>query len=762
MTFFRKHPLFSVTLGLFVLALLFLHRALFPPEGMALAGLDARSLFYPWWEFARTAVFSGQLPLWDANSFSGYPFLSNPQVGLFYPLNWPLLLLPVRFALSWHVLVHLVVAGLGMFLLVQHLSGSRAGAWLAALTLAFSGFAAARVWAGHIGLIATDAWLPWLLLGTAWSVQRRTVWAAVVAGLPFALAILAGHTTSLLYIGLAWGLFGLYLLWNGPGRWLVVWQMAITAVLGLLLAGVQLVPLAEFSIVSSRAAEPSFEFATAYSLPPSHIITWLLPEFFGEPSRAGYWSVPAFDELTYYVGLLPLLGLALALRKPSRLSWFYLALVVVGFLLALGSYGFLYGIFYDLLPPFRLARAPGRAAFLLVFALPALLGEAVAQWERSALSQRQANFVRWLVGGTAVALLASLAATGAVFAAQHPTDTSGRLWHQLGGWGWALVGITVGGWLLARYFAETDDRTKRWWLGGLTLLLIADLWIFGFKLVKVGSTAVDPLWLDAKQIIGETELRVLPWGISIFEQNGAMQVGLASVFGYNALEVGANSAFASSVPDPRSTAYDILGAGTVVATAPLQGVEEGERPLRLLGNTERVWVYQRGRTLPLARLVTQAEIIPDAAQAIARVHQPDFDPATTAILEEQPDCALEGGDAAGTAAVSERSHGYWQIQTDSPTPALLILSETAYPGWRVFVDGVEQDWQTAYTAVRATCVPAGDHVLEWHYQPRSYMVGGLLSLLGLILVGTAVLALKTSQKNQAVASSGPGKAKSES
>lgn len=736
--FFRSKPTLSLTILFTLLAVLFLHRVLFPAQGMALAGLDARSLFYPWWEFARTAVFSGRLPLWDASSFSGYPFLSNPQVALFYPLNWPLLLLPVRFGLSWHVLIHLVVAGLGMFLLVRQLSGSRAGAWLAALTFAFSGFMSARIWAGHIGLIATDVWLPWLLLGTAWSVQRKSIWAAIIGGVPLALAILAGHTTSLLYIGLAWGLFAIYLLFTTPNRWLVIRQMAIMTVLGFLLAGVQLVPLAEFSTVSSRAAEPTFEFATAYSLPPSHIITWLLPEFFGEPTRAGYWSVPAFDELTYYVGLLPLLGLALALRKPSKLSWFYLALIVLGFLLALGSYGFLYGIFYDLLPLFRLARAPGRAAFLLVFALPALLGEAVAQWEQLEWTKKQAGFMRWLVGGTAVALLTSLAATGAVFAAQHPTDTSGRLWHQLGGWGMALLVVVVSGWLLVRYFAEADAARKKWWLGGLTLLLLADLWIFGFKLVGVGSTAVDPLWTDAKQIIGETELRVLPWGISIFEQNGAAQVGLGSVFGYNALEVGANIAFASSVPDPRSTAYDILGAGTVVATAPLQGVEDGERPLTLLGNTERVWVYQRGRTLPLARLVAQAEIIPDAAVATARVHQPDFDPATTVILEQEPDCALSGGASEGTAVISEKANGYWQIQIESPTPALLILSETAYPGWRVFVDGLEQAWDVAYTAVRATCVPAGEHTVEWRYQPRSYAIGGMLSLLGLILVGTAV------------------------
>ncbi|MEZ4590386.1 MAG: NAD(+)/NADH kinase [Chloroflexota bacterium] len=168
-----------------------------------------------------------------------------------------------------------------------------------------------------------------------------------------------------------------------------------------------------------------------------------------------------------------------------------------------------------------------------------------------------------------------------------------------------------------------------------------------------------------------------------------------------------------------------------------RGRQARERPLTLLGNTDRVWVYQRGRTLPLARLVTQAEIIPDAAAATARVHQPDFDPVTTAILEQEPDCSLAGG-VPGTAVVTEKSNGYWQIQTDSALPALLVLSETAYPGWRVFVDGVEEAWDVAYTAVRATCVPVGEHTIEWRYQPRSYAIGGILSLLGLVLVGTAV------------------------
>lgn len=746
----RHRQTLMVTLFFAALALIFMGRVLWPPAGQALGGHDARALFVPWLSFTREAVLHGRLPLWDAAHFAGYPFLSNPQVALFYPPTWLALLPPVNVGLSWHVTFHMVVAALGMYFLVRALSGSGRGALLAALAFAFSGFGAARLWAGHVGLLATDAWLPWLLLGTIWSVRRRDAWSAVVAGVPFALAILAGHTASLLYIGLVWAAFALYLFLAERAWW--VWrQVIIAGVVGLLLSAVQVVPMLQFTAVSARAEEATLAFATQFSFPPTHLITLLIPEFFGEPTRAGYWSVPSFDELTYYVGVLPLIGIILALRRPSRLTWFYVVLIVLGLLLAFGSYGFLYEIFYRVLPPFRLARAPARAAFLVVFAAAALLGETVATWEKH--SHDLSRLMRWVLATAVVAGLAALAATAAVFAAQHPSDTSGRYWHQMGGWGLALLLFVVGGTLLWRYLAGDHRpntaaafrrRTTDYVFMALTFLLLADLWLFGWKLVQVGSTAVDPLWTDAKAIIGDAEGRVLPWGISIFEQNGAGQVGLASIFGYNALEVGANTAFVASIPDPRSAAYDVLGARYVLAQTELTQYTEGERPLTLKGQAGNVLVYERGRSLPLARLVYAIEIIADDAAAVARVHQPDFDPASTAILNTAPACDLANPTTPGTAVITDQQDGYWRIETTSEAPALMVLSETAYPGWQVTVDGKEEAWVPAYTAVRAVCVPAGQHVVEWHFNGRIFLTGGFISALALLLTLIALANVRSS------------------
>lgn len=743
---FAKRPWLAAALVFVLLALLFLGSALFPPPDQVLGGYDMRGYYYPYYDAVREAVRNGRLPFWEPHLYNGFPFMAQPQQNVFYPPGWLFIVLPTTMGISWYVLFHIVIAGLGMWAFTRFLGARWLPALLAGVAFAFSGLLAGRLWAGHTTVYAVDAWTPWLLLALAWAVRRGTWRDAVVAGVPLALALLAGHVPSFLYVALIWAAFAAYLLLTEPGRRaLVVRQTAVMLLVGLALAAVQLAPFVEFSLASERVAAADYEFATDYSLPPAHLITLLVPEFFGEPTRVGYWSVPTFEELTYYAGLLAVLGLILALRKPTRLTWFYVLLMLVGLMLALGRYGVLYPLAYDLLPPFRIVRAPGRAAFLYLFAATALLAHAVSQWQAMPLAERRPRLTRtwnWSLGIITVAGVAALAATGAVFMAVHPTDTSGRLWHQIGGYATAVVILLVGGGLLWLYLTTpTADARRRRLLGvALVVLVVTDMWLFAYKFVRLEPVSPDPLWVDARAVIGETTARVLPWGVSVFEQDGPMQVGLHSVFGYESLEPADHIALAASVPDPRSTAYDVLGVRYVVAPTALDDFDEGERPLTLLAHSGAAWVYERARPLPVARLVYAAEIIPDGDAAIARVHQPDFDPATTAILAAAPPCELGPAPSApGTAAIERAEPGLWQIRTQNAAPGLLLLAETAYPGWQVTVDGRPAASLEAYTTIRAVCVPAGEHLVTWRYVPTIYVIGGIISAVGLLLLAAAIL-----------------------
>ena len=296
------------------------------------------------------------------------------------------------------------------------------------------------------------------------------------------------------------------------------------------MAAVQLAPFLEFSLSSGRVAEADYEFATDYSLPPAHLITLIVPEYFGEPTKVGYWSVPTFEELTYYAGLLAILGIVLALSRPSRLSWFYILMMILGLSLAFGRYGILYPLAYQFIPPFRIVRAPGRATFLFLFAAAALLGHAFTNWQNMPGGLRTAKLGqtwRWVLFTIAALGSLAIAATGAVFMAIHPTDTSGRLWHQIGGYSIALTILIGGGGLIWAYLVtpESNFRRRRILRAVLILLSVTDLWLFAYKFVRLEPVTPEPFWIDAHDVIGDTEERVIPWGVSLFSQNGAMQVG---------------------------------------------------------------------------------------------------------------------------------------------------------------------------------------------------------------------------------------------
>ncbi len=738
-----RQPALLLSILLFLLALLFLRPILLPAEGWATGGADIRALFIPWLTFARDAVMRGELPFWDAYHAAGYPFLANPQVALFYPPTWLALVMPVRIALSWHLLFHLLVLSSGMLIAARMFGASWPASFLGALTVTFSGFVGARILAGHLGVLATFSWLPWLLAAAVWARRRKSTAATIVAGIPFGLAILAGHTTSLIYVSLIWFVLNVYLSVDTSS--LRPWRLfAISALTGIGLAGVQLLPLLQFAQSSSRVASADFQSASEFSLPIGHLLTVLLPEYFGEPTRIGYWSVPVFEEFAYYAGIVPLLALALALKRPSPRTWLFVILALLGLWLALGRNSFLYEQLYALLPPFRLARAPARAGVLYTFAMGFLLADAISHWRRRPADAALHAVFLPVLAVAITAAFAGLAATGATFAALHPGDETGRLWHQVGGWAWLIAVLAIGGWLLWRYLHAPGSAAQgRLLVVALAILILADLWTFSSKMVRQEPTAPAPLWEETAQVIGQTEERVLPWGVSIFEQNGAAAAGVHSVFAYNALALAALDNLTGSVPDPRSTAYDILSTGYVISGVPLDNYVEGDRGLAPIHSSANAWIYRRARVMPIVRLVSLVELIAEDGQALRRIHDQDFDPAQTVILRRQPSCmAAAGAGGAGEARLLERSATRWRIATSNQQPSILVVSEAAYPGWHVSIDGAPAEPLTAYTAIRAVCVPAGAHTVEWQYRPSIFLAGLGLTMLALLVCIWAVWTIR--------------------
>jgi hypothetical protein len=152
-----------------------------------------------------------------------------------------------------------------------------------------------------------------------------------------------------------------------------------------------------------------------------------------------------------------------------------------------------------------------------------------------------------------------------------------------------------------------------------------------------------------------------------------------------------------------------------------------------------VVVYENTNALPRTFRVGRVEPTGSADAAFTRLGD-GFDfrnaalvdkaevAATTAALGARVEPARDGG----VATISGETPNTVTIATDGSTGALLVLADLAYPGWRVAIDDQEARVLTVDGVLRGVVVPAGSHVVTFRYRPATWLIGGALSMLGLV------------------------------
>ncbi|MGB9613356.1 MAG: YfhO family protein, partial [Candidatus Margulisiibacteriota bacterium] len=75
------------------------------------------------------------------------------------------------------------------------------------------------------------------------------------------------------------------------------------------------------------------------------------------------------------------------------------------------------------------------------------------------------------------------------------------------------------------------------------------------------------------------------------------------------------------------------------------------------------------------------------------------------------------------------------IKTFLSKPGYLFMSDTYYPGWRVFVDGKESRILKADNLFRAVKLREGKHSVRFVYEPFSFKLGAVISFVTFLLIG---------------------------
>jgi len=350
---------------------------------------------------------------------------------------------------------------------------------------------------------------------------------------------------------------------------------------------------------------------------------------------------------------------------------------------------------------------------------------------------------RWGTAGWIVGTVAALVVLTSLilFTLQRDSNPGvGRLWHVANYTSLFLLLFLLAVALLAEWRKGRLTGARGAVLAiGLVLL---DLWSFGRPLLQAVPVPESKFWKNVADSVISTEGRVLPWDLSIFEQNLGMPLGLENVFSYDPMGIGRYDRFTSYVADPRARAYDLLHTRYLVTEHEMSFPDEPASP-RLLEERGGVWVYERPGPFPRAWLVHQVEVQETEDALLARLNDPAFDPRQVALVEQALPCSLSPAAVQEDVQITRRGNNAVALDVTAAADGVLVLSEVAYPGWRVFVDGRRVPMVRAYYTLRAVCVPAGTHQVTFSFLPASLIIGATVTLLAWLLVGWAWVRLQT-------------------
>ncbi len=311
-------------------------------------------------------------------------------------------------------------------------------------------------------------------------------------------------------------------------------------------------------------------------------------------------------------------------------------------------------------------------------------------------------------------------------------------------------------------------RKRPFYLYMAAILIILDIFIanFGFH------TAVSPDLLDYKpELVQWLEQQPQPWRLTSFTPNGDTpfhaNVGwlydFPDVRGYDSIIPKQYTTYMATIEPQNGLQFnrvqsianwqslnspllDVLGVKYIITSETvelpkLQEVWQGEG-LRVY---ENLAVAPRAYTLPQ----TATAVVEDDLSAMTT----NYDPRNFVVVETR-DWRL-GTTAESpvssqpvSALVTYNSNREVLVQTAVATPSWLILNDSYAPGWKAFVrpvDGSEDDEQEHDIHLvngnfRGILLEPGNWVVRFRYSPQSFVLGGLTSVMGVmvLLLGTAV------------------------
>lgn len=690
---------------------------------------------YPWRELVISAEKKLQIPLWNPYSFAGTPLLANFQSSSFYPLNILFFLLP--FNIFWSLLIFLqpLLGMIFLYFYLDNLKLNKLASMLGVISFSFSGFFVAWMEWGtiiHVGL-----WLPLILLAidkiflnkpsnSKLKVQN-CLWPIIFI---FSLisAFFAGHLQAFFYLFIfCWIYF--------MARWIqygkifnILFTFLIFNILFLILTSVQWYPTLQFLQLSARDLDQAnWNQNPGWFIPWQHLIQFIAPDFFGNPTTLNYWGIWNYGEFAGYIGIAPLILVIFALFfRHDKKTLFFGCAFFVALIFSLGT--IVAKLPYFMKVPFIATAQPTRLLFVADFSLAILSAFGLDYFIRSEKKKiiRPLIFIVVILLGVWIFVIFGNGITKIVSAENILVAKRNLVFPT------SMFIVSAFLLLSLTYVSKLRKNFTLIIYIIIVAVTVFDLFRFGWKFTPF--TKKEYLFPPAKTIVflqkNLGESRMMTTDSRILPPNFSAIYKLQSVDGYDPLYLlrygemivaserkkpDINPPFGfNRIVTPHnydSKIIDLLGVKYVLSLSDLD-----------LPKLEKVFqegetrVYENKNVLPRAFFVSKVEHVNSNKETIKLMFNDSFISNDTAIVE-----ITQGGVSMpplrwkiGEAEISHYSENKIVINTKNTGDGFLVLTDSFYPTWHAKIDGIKTKiYRTDYN-FRGIIVPAGEHKIEFY------------------------------------------------
>lgn len=683
------------------------------------------------------SIKEGRLLFWTSLIGNGYPVFAEGQTGELYPLNFLFFrFLPNLQAYNLSLLIHYFLAGFFTYVFCRKILKLKQFCGIfTALSFALSGFFMTHL--VHPAMIQVASYIPLnlLLVEKILKTQQKTknkknAQYLLLLAVVFTLQVLAGHHEILYFITIFLFFYVLIRILQLERKNFfyhlvsVICHLLVAGLFTFGLSAIQILPTLELVKFSTRKGGFSFQEATAYLFPLSHLKTFVSPKSFKFSHTVNY-SLRSPDAVnlweTYgYLGIIPLVFASFS--TASLLSRFFqkrkgkeelggwiitfLSLLLLTLALSLGRSTPLFRALWQTAPGIKFFRYPTRFLVFVEFSLAVLGGIGME------------IFSHYLHPLTSYLLLLctffDLFLNNRINPSIDPKDwfvspkTALFLKEKLQGDRFYALRTTAFDYSLIEDL-EAQKDLKNLLPANFNLLfllpqtdVLAGLFLSSHNDLnyKMPQTMLN---FDKKRTI------LIPpqnW-LKIISLQGAKYLLSPVPFFHPKLKL------VKTIPLQKTLYYNIF-------LLTKKGEERRKIPV------DQIYIYRNLTSLPRAFVVFRANLLKEKKEIFKKILT--IDPKREVILEGEEEKILWFAPAKAEVKIQSDRGEKLEIWAELEKPGFLVLLDNFYPHWRAFIDGQETKIFRANYSFRAILLPPGRHKVEFVYQPLSFMIGKLITL----------------------------------